>query len=277
MPTSTIPVAGARLHVVDDGSPSDPPIVLLHAAIADSRSWDALAPRLTKAGYRVIRRDMRGFGQTESDDVEFSHRADIVAVLDAVGIEQAVLIGNSAGGQIAIDTAIEFPNRVVAVVGVAPGLGGFEVDIPPEEAALFEEGERLEAAAPLDAEAVVDFEVRLWVDGRGQRPDRVPAAIREAVREMDLVHYEPGRDRGQSIRLQPPAAARLAELRLPVLAVAGALDVSDIAATVHHLAADAPDARAVVLPGIAHMIGMEAPERLAELIVDFLAPLPRWR
>jgi len=277
MPTSPIPGAGARLHVVEAGSPSDPPIGLLHAAIADSRSWDALAPRLTGTGYRVIRRDMRGFGQTQSDDVDYSHRADIVAVLDALGIEQAVLVGNSAGGQIAIDTAIEFPNRVVAVVGVAPGLGGFEVDIPPEEAALFEEGERLKAADPLDADAVVDFEVRLWVDGRGQPPDRVPAAIREAVREMDLVHYEPGRDRGRSIRLQPPAAARLAELRVPVLAVAGALDVSDIAATVQHLAADAPDARAVVLPGVAHMIGMEAPGRLTELIVDFLAPLPRWR
>ena len=95
--------------------------------------------------------------------------------------------------------------------------------------------------------------------------------------EMDLRHYEPGRDRGRSIRLQPPAAARLGELRVPVLAVAGALDVSDIAATVQHLAAEAPDARAVVLTGVAHMIGMEAPGRLAELIVDFLAPLPRWR
>jgi pimeloyl-ACP methyl ester carboxylesterase len=60
------------------------------------------------------------------------------------------------------------------------------------------------------------------------------------------------------------------------LAVAGALDLSEVAQTARHLEAAAPNARAVILPGVAHMIGMEAPAELAGLIVEFLAPLPRW-
>ena len=58
---------------------------------------------------------------------------------------------------------------------------------------------------------------------------------------------------------------------MPVLAIAGALDVSDVWLTAEHLAANAPSARAVLLPDVAHMVGMEAPAELARLIDEFLA------
>jgi pimeloyl-ACP methyl ester carboxylesterase len=63
---------------------------------------------------------------------------------------------------------------------------------------------------------------------------------------------------------------------VPVLAVAGGLDFSEVAATARHLAANAPDARAIVWDDVAHMIGMEVPERLTEAIVSFLAPFRPW-
>ncbi|HYH93913.1 MAG TPA: alpha/beta hydrolase [Candidatus Saccharimonadales bacterium] len=277
-----VDVPGGRLFVIDDGAPGDPPIVLLHAGVADSRAWDDLAPYLVAGGYRVVRRDMRGFGRTETEDVEYSNRADVIAVLDALDIGQAVLVGNSSGGQVAYDTAIEFPDRVAAVVGVAAEPGGFDAEPTPEESALFEEADALEEAfeaggpdAP-SAAAIAEFEVRLWVDGPGQPPDRVPAAIRELVREMDVLHYAPGRTQGSPIPLLPRANDRLAELRAPVLAVAGALDLREFTLAAQHLAAELPHATAVIWPDVAHMIGMEVPERLAGRILEFLAPLPRW-
>ena len=69
---------------------------------------------------------------------------------------------------------------------------------------------------------------------------------------------------------------RIAEIRCPVLAVAGALDFSGVVATARMLEADAPDARAVIWDDVAHMIGMEQPDRLAAEIVAFLAPLAPW-
>jgi 3-oxoadipate enol-lactonase len=274
--TTFVPVPGGRLQLVDDGSRADPAIVLLHAAVVDLRSWDDVVPPFVAAGYRVVRYDYRGFGQSTTEDVDYSNRADVLAVLDALDIGRAALVGNSRGGQIAFDTAIEFPERVVAVVGVGAGLGGFEGDLTPEELALFEEGEALESAEELDVDAIIDLEMRLWVDGVGQPVGRVPAAIRERFREMDAPLYAPGRVRGRPIVLEPPAGARLSDLRCPVLALAGELDVSDVAHTARHLEANAPDARALILPDVAHMIGMEAPDQLAALIVEFLAPLPRW-
>jgi len=272
--TFMIPVPGARLNAADDGAGD--PLILLHAGIADLRSWDAIVPLLVDAGFRVVRYDQRGFGRTETDDVEFSNRADLIAVLDALGIDRAALVGNSRGGQVAFDTAIEFPDRMVAVVGVGAGIGGFEHDSTPEEAAVFEQLELLEDADPPDVAGLADGAVRLWVDGLGQSADRVASPIREAIREMTALSYGPGKANGQPIVLDPPAAARLADLRCPVLAVAGGLDTSFINAVSEHIGANAPDGRAVVIPDVAHMIGMERPAELASLITDFLAPYRPW-
>jgi 3-oxoadipate enol-lactonase len=273
--TFTIKVPGGRLNAADEGAGD--PILLLHAGVADLRSWDAMVPLLVDAGFRVVRYDLRGFGETETDDVEFSNRADVLAVMDALGIERAALVGNSRGGHIAFDTAVEFPDRVVAVVGVGAGIGGFDHDPTPEEAAIFDEMERLEEADPPDVERLVEMTVEVWVNGIGQPADRVDADVQTAVREQTALSYGPGKSNGRPIVLEPPVGARLHDLRCPVLAVAGGLDTSFITAVARHLETNAPDARAVEIPDVAHMIGMERPAQLAALITDFLAPLRPWR
>jgi len=269
-----IEVPGGRLFTASEGA--GPPIVLIHAAIVDHRAWDAMVPGLVGAGFRVVRYDYRAFGASTTDDVDFSNRADLLAVLDSFGIARAALVGNSRGGQIAFDTAIEFPERVVAVVGVGAGLGGFRGEPTAAELAIFETADQIMSAAKPDLDAIADLAVRLWVDGPGQPSGRVDPAIREAVRSMCRPLSEPGRITGRPIPLDPSANDRLGELLCPVLAVAGRFDVSDVVATALRLEAAAPNAHAAVWPEVAHMIGMEAPDRLNALIVDFLEPLRPW-
>ena len=264
-----VPVPGGRLHAIDEGV--GPPVLLLHAGIVDLRAWDDLVPLLVARGHRVVRYDLRGWGRSETERVEYSSRADAVAVLDAVGIGRACLVGNSIGGQVALDTAIEHPGRVAAVVTLGATVGGLDVPATPAEEALFAEMDRLEEAG--DVDAAVDFHLRLWVDGQGQPPDRVPTAIREAVRSMDRESSDPDRPRGKPIRLAPPAAERLGDLSMPVLALAGARAVSDVWGAALHLAATCPDARAELVPDVAHMIAMEAPELVADRVAALLGPL----
>ena len=261
-----VPVPGGRLRITDDGAGA--PVVLLHAGIVDSRAWDALVPLLVDRGLRVVRYDARGYGRSETEEVEFSNRADLVAVLDACGIGRACLVGNSRGGQIAVDAAAESPDRVAALVTLGANIGGYEAPATPAEEALFAEMERLEEDG--DPDAVVGFGLRVWVDGPGQQPDRVPAALRDSVREMSLEVADPTRIHGLPIRLDPPAGARLAELRMPILAMAGSLDVSDVWATALHLEASCPDARAELVPGVAHMIAMEAPALVADRVLELV-------
>ena len=274
MPSTTrsVPVPGGALHAVTEGH--GPPIVLAHAGIADHRSWDGLVPFLVDAGYRAVRYDTRGWGRSTTDDVEYSNRADLRAVLDAFGIERAALVGNSRGAMICLDTILESPDRAIAFAWVGGGIGGFEVEPSPDELALFDRMAAAEEAC--DGEAVADFDVALWVDGPGQPPTRVPAWIRDLVHEMDRPLYDRDRIMGTSLPLEPPAIDRLGEIRLPVLAVVGALDTSITLAASTRLEAGVAGARRVVLPDAAHMVGMEAPERLAGLIVDLVRPLGTW-
>ena len=269
-----VDVTGCRLFARSEGE--GPPVVLLHAAIADLRAWDAMVPGLVGAGFRVVRYDCRSFGASITGDVEFSERADLMAVLDAFGIERAALIGNSQGGRISFDAAIEYSDRVVAVVGVGASLGGFDSELNAAERVIDEEWMRLASAGESATDELIALETRLWVDGPGQPADRVDQAVGSAVERMNRPLHAAGRVRGRPIALEPPANGRLAELRCPVLAVAGKLDVSGVALTARRLESAAPDARAVVWPDVAHMVGMEAPDRLNALIVDFLAPLRPW-
>jgi pimeloyl-ACP methyl ester carboxylesterase len=270
-----VDVPGGRLLVADDGDGL--PILLPHAGIADLRAWDAMVTGLVDAGFQAIRHDARGHGRTLTDDVPFSNRADAIAVLDALGIGRAALVGNSRGGQIAIDTAIEFPDRVVALIPVGSGPGGFDPGIELLDEAPYEaEAERLASADPIDGDALADLDVRLWADGPNQPVGRAPAGVREAVREMTRKQYAPGHVSGKPIPLEPAADERLAELRCPVLLVNGSLDVQYIALATQRLEAAVPDVRVVTIPNVAHMVGMEVPAKLNELIVEFLQPFRPW-
>ena len=265
-------VPGGRLALEDEGQ--GPPIVLVHSAIVNRRSWDALTPLLVAAGYRVVRYDMRGYGESIAEAVEYSPRADLVAVMDARGIGKAAVVGNSWGAMNALDTVLEFPDRFVALGWLGGGVGGFEGGNTPEEQALLDaEGKAEEDEQP---DLAADLDVRIWVDGVGQAPTRVPTAIRDAVRSMDRELLEPGREFGTNTRLEPRANERMADVAVPVLAVVGALDTSGTRKAARRLAEGAPNVRLEEWPDVAHMIAMEAPERVAKILVEFLAPLPHW-
>lgn len=261
-----VPVVGGRLWAQAAGEGTG--VVLVHAGIADARMWDpqweALAVR-----HRVARYDTRGCGRTEGTDVEFSNRADLVAVMDAAGMERATLVGCSRGGSIAIDTALEFPGRVEALVWVCGGLGGVEIEETPEETAAGERMEDLWAAR--DWGALADLEVSVWVDGVGQPAGRAPAPVRELVRRMCLETYLQEKPEGRPIALDPPAAGRLGELRVPMQVIIGELDTQGARLTAELLANRVAGARRIDVPGVAHLPSMERPGWFTETLLGFLA------
>jgi 3-oxoadipate enol-lactonase len=270
--TIWLDVSGGGLALEDEGA--GPPIVLVHSAIVNRRSWDALTPLLIAAGYRVIRYDMRGFGESTAEAVEYSPRADLIAVMDSRGVGRAAVVGNSWGAMNALDAVIEFPDRFVALGWLGGGVGGFEGGNNPQEQEFLDAESKAEEEGRPDEAA--DIDVRIWVDGVGQPPTRVPAAIRDTVRAMDRDLLEPGREFGTNTRLEPRANDRLADVAVPVLAIVGGLDTSGTRKAARRLAEGAPHARLERWPDVAHMVAMEAPDRVAALLVEFLAPLPRW-
>lgn len=276
-PTIWIDVAGARLAAQDEGPRGGSPILLVHSAIVNRRSWNPVVPHLTDAGYRVLRYDMRGFGDSPAEPVEFVAHQDLLAVLDFFGVRKVAVAGNSMGAHFAIDAVLAAPDRFVALMWVGGGINGYDKDDLPAETALFEAEGAAEEAGDWDLAAELDTRIWVdgWVDGVNQPSTRVDAAVREAIKGWDRELLEPGREYGNRIKAAP-AIDRLGEIEVPTLVAIGDLDTSGTRAAAAVLAEKVPGARLVRFPDAAHIIGMEAPERLAATMLDLLAPLPRW-
>jgi pimeloyl-ACP methyl ester carboxylesterase len=238
-----------------------PVVVLLHAGVADLRGWDAVVEDLAR-DHRVVAYDRRGFGATTYEPEAYADVDDLAAVLDAVGAETAVLVGNSQGGRVAIDFALTYPERVSRLILVAPAVSGDDGDwdnLPGHTAALVEEYEAAEAAGDLDA--VNRIEAHMWLDGPSSARGRVSGPARDLFLDMNgtaLRAAPPGDHRAAS----PPAAGRLDALAMPVHVIAGDLDLELILERARRLADTAPSATLTVLAGVAHLPQLEQPAAL---------------
>ena len=116
----TIPVEGGVL-AADDSGGGGPPLLLVHAGWADQSSWADVAGLLA-GRYRIISYDARGYGASPPPQAPFSQLADLVTVLDHVGVQRATMVGHSGGGGTTIGLALASPERVAGLVLLAPGV-----------------------------------------------------------------------------------------------------------------------------------------------------------
>ncbi len=258
-------VPGGKLYYEAAGAGQA--VVFVHAGIADHRMWDDQFAVFAEK-YRVVRYDTRGFGQTTSESVEFSNRADLRALLDHLGIDKAVLIGCSRGGQIATDTTLEFPERVTALITVGSGPGGFTDGDTSDEDALYPQVEAAEKAG--DTEKLIQLDVQIWGSGLKRSVDVMPASFIAKMVEMGRANYQHISEQLKPIVLDPPGVARLHEIKVPALILWGDLDTNYILAASPALADGIPGAQRAVMTGTAHLPNMERPEEFNRLVLDFL-------
>jgi pimeloyl-ACP methyl ester carboxylesterase len=262
-----IPVGRARLAVARQGVGSAPHVVFLHTGISDLRSWDEvsalLSPDMDVAAY-----DRRGFGVTAYRPERHDQVVDLLAVLDGLGLDQVVLVGNSRGGQIALDFTLTHPGRVTALVLVAASISGAPAAeaIEPVEAAIWETLVAAEAAGALDALNL--GEIRLWVDGPYGPEGRVDGPTRALALDMNRIALHAADPGYESEALD--AWSRLSEVHCPVLVVVGDLDLLHIRSRAEELASRIAGARLQVMEGVAHLPGLEQPAAFAALLRDFL-------
>jgi pimeloyl-ACP methyl ester carboxylesterase len=245
------------------------PVVLLHEGIADSRMWEPQWAEYSKR-FRMVRYDMRGFGQSPAAVGTVSLSGDLVQLLDTLELGPATLIGVSLGGSVAMETAIGRPDLVSRLVLVAPGLRGFEMS--DETKAGWEEEEA--AIERGDVGAAVEVNMRMWVDGPSREPGEVDPELRGKVAEMQRraieIHLEAGEE-GEYQPLVEDWGSRLAEIAVPTLVIVGELDRPEMLEISERLEAEIPDARRVTIPGTAHVPSMERAEEFDQIVLDFLS------
>ena len=253
------------VDVAYDDSGEGPPLLLLHAGIADRTMWDDVTPMLAER-FRVIAPDLRGYGKTPLPDGTFVYAADVAGLLEGLGIERAHVVGVSLGGHVALDLALAHPGLVDRLVLVGAGIDGWEHEASlvaawDEEAAAFERG---------DLDEVSWINVRTWLDGPTRGEGDVPKALRRRVFEMQraaLDHDNPAAEGGW---LTPSRRARLGDVTQPTLVLVGALDQRDFRRIARLLAEDIPGAELNELPGVAHLPPLERPEAFVRRLLAFL-------
>ncbi|MER6723813.1 MULTISPECIES: alpha/beta fold hydrolase [Streptomyces] len=235
-----------------------PVLVLLHSGVCDRRMWDAQWPALIDGGYRLVRCDLRGFGETPAPDRPHSDAEDVLALLDGLGIARAAVVGSSYGGQVALEIAARWPDRVSAMVLLCPALPGHE-----PSAELRALGEREEALIETgDIVGATELMVDTWLG-----PDAAEPA-REAVRQMQRHAFEV---QLAAEEFKPrEAVVDLTAVQAPCLVLSGAHDLADfrqIAGRLPHLLANADH---VELPWAGHLPSMERPSAVTDLLIGFL-------
>jgi pimeloyl-ACP methyl ester carboxylesterase len=243
------------------------PLVMVHAGIADHRMWDPQWDHFAQ-DYRVVRYDLRGFGQTAPGQGDVYRHRHLRDLLIHLGIEKAHMMGCSMGGQTVIDFALENPGMVQSMVLVCTALSGFDY---PNPSPLEEEAEKAFEAGNLREAA--EIEAQLWVVGRDRSREEVDASIFDRVVEMNLLAYsyeEQWLADIQNHKADPPAVGRVMDMQAPTLVVSGQYDEPDIHTIEELLVAELPDVQRVTLPA-AHLPNMERPAEFNAAVGEFLA------
>jgi len=223
-------------------------IILLHSALADSRLWhrqvEALAPR-----FDVVAPDLPGWGTSPLPTEPFSFVDAVVPHLPAA------LVGNSFGGMIALRTALTHQQQVSKLVLVGAGLGDW--DFTEEMRSYWAAEEAAVEAGDLDAATQINLD--FWV--APEHHDEVRPQQRRAL-ELQSAHEEP--------EVRWPEQRPLSSLQVPTLVVIGERDKADFRAIAEHLAEEIPDADLAVVAGAGHLVGLDRPEELNALLLEFL-------
>jgi 3-oxoadipate enol-lactonase len=260
-------INGARIHYRRSGAGF--PVVFLHAGVADSRMWEPQAAGLAKH-FDIVAPDMRGYGDSELPPGPWSPSADILALMDGLGLRHAPhLVGCSMGGAAAIDFTLAHPDRVSKLVLVGAGVNGQAYGDKYET--LYAEVEAAEEAH--DLETLNQAEMHLWLDGPNRPRGYVDKHLRELFLDMNGRTLQTDFESAPRQDLDPPAVERLGEITAPTLVVVGDEDLPPINETADLLVSRIAGARKAVIHDAAHLPNLEHPEEFNRLLLEFLNAL----
>ncbi|MEE4155094.1 MAG: alpha/beta hydrolase [Erythrobacter sp.] len=274
---------GVEVHLRDQG-PRDgdlPPIVLLHGSNADLHTWDPWVSDLAR-DHRVIRFDQVGHGLTGPDPAgDYSrenYASDIAEVLDALGVGQAIIAGNSMGGKHALAFAVAYPERVAGLILV-------DASGPPmpEDPASDEEDDGGNigfaiAQTPGINRIVEQITPRSLIAQSLEQSVSVKSVVTEEAvdRYWELLRY-PGNRAATMKRFSSPydplTREEIAGITAPTLILWGEEDRLIPLAAGRWLEQAMPDARLVAFPAIGHLPHEEAPEATLASVRDWLSNL----
>ncbi len=269
---SRLAVNGVQYHVEEAGE--GPALVLLHGFTGSGENWNHLLPAFTPH-FRVISIDLPGHGATEapSDPARYSiskTAAGIAVILDSLKIDRVAILGYSMGGRVVLFFALEYPERVNALIleSASPGLATAQ-----ERAGRVVADEAL--AGFIEEKGLETFVERWESLPLFASQSSLSEALRANLHRQRLLNRPEGLAnslRGLGTGVQPSLWDNLPDIAAPVLILTGALDTK-FKAIGQQMQERLPNARREVVAGAGHTIHLEKPREFEKLVKGFLAEL----
>ena len=257
--------AGGTVYVRARGEPAGSAIVFIHGVGMSHRFW---APQLTAFGGQrdCIAYDMLGHGGSPlpPEPTSFAdYAAQLHFLMDALAIDRAVVVGHSMGARVALEYALDHPDRVTTLVS----MNAVFRRSPEQAAAVSGRLARLrDGHMQTDREATL----RRWFGGpAGPGQTESYARLDQALRDVDPLGYE--RSYAVFATADPVGDERLWSLAVPACFLTGALDPNSTPAMSEQMAALVPAGRAMVLPGERHMMSFISPDPVNAVLATVFA------
>ncbi len=246
------------------------PLVLIHGGYMDRRMWDDQFS-LFAEHYKVIRYDVRGFGESDLPQIPYADRQDLFNLLTFLGVKKTYLLGLSLGGVIALDFTLDYPNMVDALILVGSPVGGYPIELMFTAEQM---QKQIQLWEPFE-KAVQDRNKAAMVDVLMSNPTLVPSPayplarqrVREQLSEYSFVWVL---DSVAQQELTPPAYGRLTEISVPTLVIVGAEDDAQLHKSADKLEQDIVNVQRATILETHHMPNMEKPEEFNRIVLSFL-------
>jgi pimeloyl-ACP methyl ester carboxylesterase len=256
---SRVAVPGGEL--VYDTVGAGEAVVFVHGAFMDRGSWDLQVPAFAKR-YRVIRYDLRPFGESRRVDKPYDVAGDLALLLDHLKVDRAHLVGHSFGGGAALDFALQQPGRVVSLTLAGAGPGGF---VPPDDdrkavMAIF-------AAAKEGDDALIAAWLKhpMWAASQS-RPDVLRALETSTRKSLSAFKMTAP----PFVAMKPAAIERLGEVKVPTLVIVGDRDTPGNRQASELLAKQIPGATFRTIAGADHALPIGWPDEFNREVLSFL-------
>ncbi len=253
-------VNNVTLHYAGEGAPEGPSLVFVNSLGTDLRIWDELVPHFSDS-HRIIRYDKRGHGLSDCPPAPYTirdHATDLAGLLDQLEVRQAILVGISVGGMIALDFAATWPERVQALLlcDTAPKIG---------TAVLW--NERINNLRQHGMDAMRDAILSRWFTNTF--PRREPAAFNgygNMLTRMPVEGYTATCAAIRDVDLTKAAQT----ITTSTLVLCGAEDLATPPALAQGLCDLIPHAQFQKIPDAAHLPCIEQPDIMAHYIAQFI-------
>ena len=268
---------GLRFHYLEWGDPANPAMLLLHGFAQTCHSWDFIALAFSHR-FHVISMDQRGHGDTDwAPDGDYSpeaHQRDTHAFVEALGLDDLVLIGLSMGGRNALTYAANHPERVKAVV---------IVDAAPENLRAGSENIRRFVQQDDELDSVEEFVERVLKYNPRRSPDQVRGSIMHNLKQLPSGKWTWKYDRllrssDRRWRSDPGLTERLwgyvESLAPPALVVRGARSDLIATQTAEEMHRRIPNCTLATVENAGHLVPGDNPAGFVGAVSDFIAALP---